>query len=433
MFSRTRLRFVFLPFLVLLTTLGANACSMYKVTAHGKTLVGCNEDAWRLTSRIWFERATGAGNYGAAFTGSRFDGENGFAPQSGMNEFGLSFSRLAAHEPEHRLGLPSHKKSITNPTFYLKDILHTCKTIEEVQAYISKYDHSFFNEDVFIYIDKSGRYLIVEPYAVHMGDKHAYVLSNFCPTVTKEKDALKLDRYRNGVTFLKGKLDTTIAFCRALSDTMHVCRKRNGDGTLLTSIWDLNEGMVYLYFYHNYKHQVQFNIKNELAKGNHMLEIPALFPSNIEFEQLRNYKTPKNSPFMFLFLASAGLLILFSSLFFFINGIRTRKSTAYVYLKLLLFPLNIIVFVYLIMLLRNINIFYFSAPYKGYSLAVLNMAAYIPLLILLLVVPLCWLNIKVIKEKTWSVFSRVLFTGNNLLYLVLITLFSYWGLLNVFN
>ena len=61
---------------------------MYKVTKNGKTMVGCNEDAWRTTSHIWFEVGQNK-QYGAAFTGSRWDGENGYAPQSGMNEHGF--------------------------------------------------------------------------------------------------------------------------------------------------------------------------------------------------------------------------------------------------------------------------------------------------------------------------------------------------------
>lgn len=28
------------------------ACSMYKITVDAKTMVGCNEDAWRTTSSI---------------------------------------------------------------------------------------------------------------------------------------------------------------------------------------------------------------------------------------------------------------------------------------------------------------------------------------------------------------------------------------------
>ncbi len=77
-----------------------HACSGYKITMDDKTFLGSNEDAWRTTPHIWFEEAKLIGSYGAAFTGSRYDGENGYAPQSGMNEMGLAFERLASYHPK---------------------------------------------------------------------------------------------------------------------------------------------------------------------------------------------------------------------------------------------------------------------------------------------------------------------------------------------
>ena len=63
-----------------------------------------------------------------------------------------------------------------------------------------------------------------------------------------KKEALKLNRYRKGIELLKLKQDTTLLFLRSLSDSMHVCRPKIGDGTLLTSIWNLDDGKIHLYF-----------------------------------------------------------------------------------------------------------------------------------------------------------------------------------------
>jgi len=77
---------ILLTLLFLFSVNFGKPCSMYKVTKNGKTMVGCNEDAWRTTPNIWFEIGNNKAPFGAAFTGSRFDGKNGYAPQSGMNE-----------------------------------------------------------------------------------------------------------------------------------------------------------------------------------------------------------------------------------------------------------------------------------------------------------------------------------------------------------
>jgi hypothetical protein len=404
---------------------------MYKVTVGDKTMVGTNFDAYYLTPRIWFENAANAYTYGAAFSGGRIDGVNGYAPQSGMNEFGLSFSRLAAPTPEKNMVDMSGKKPITNPNFYLKDILHTCKTTAEVQNYINKYNHSYFQQDVFIYIDKSGKYLIVEPYTTTIGNDAKYVLSNFCPSVTDDAYRNKLARYHNGAAFLKDKIDTTVGFCTALSDTMHVCRENLGDGTLLTSLWDLRSGIISLYFYHDYKNIVQFNLKDELAKGDHFLQISKLFPPNAEFQKLCNIITPQTNQSMNMLLVLCAVVLLFSALFFFITYFIKRNSNKYSFIKLIVVILNIILAFYIFILNMNIAIFYSSAPFQDYKFTILTVAAYIPFLLLFLIIPLLRINVKVFRENSWRFISKWLFAITNLTYLILLILFTYWRLFNV--
>lgn len=408
-----------------------SACSGYKLTIGNKTILGSNEDAWRVTPHIWFENGTSVGDYGAAFTGSRYDGENGYAPQAGMNEMGLAFERLASYHARQE-GFVS-RKSIKNPTQYLKDILHTCKTVEEVHAYISKYDHSYFVEDVFIYVDKSGKYLIVEPYTLTIGNEQTYVISNFCPSITSAQNANKLDRYRNGVEFLKKEIDSTLEFFTALSDTMRVCRSKIGDGTLLTSIWDLNNGNVNLYFYHDFTTTVQFNLKEELKKGDHIFAVESLFPLNIEFEKLRNYKTPKNNVFIGIFIVGSAGFFFLSSIFFLIQFFRKKEERKYAKLQLLLFPLGLILFYYMYVLSGSISVFYFPAPFKDPTNFLRSLSSYIPFLIGLLIVPFGIINFKLLKEKSWNFWAKGLFTANNLVYIVLIGLFVYWRFYDIFG
>ncbi len=407
------------------------ACSGYKITIGNRTFFGSNHDAWFTTPHIWFKNAT-SGKYGAAFTGARFDGANGYAPQSGMNEMGLVFERLASYHPIQSVNY-SDRKTITNPTMYLKDILHSCKTVEEVKEYISKFDHSYFIEDIFIYADTTGKYLIVEPYSLTIAYEPTFVFSNFCPSITSEKDANNLTRYRNGVAFLKNKIDTTLEFCTQLSDTMHVCREKIGDGTLLTSIWDLSSGTVNLFFYHQYKETVQFNIKEELKKGDHIIAIETLFAKNIEFEKLRNYKTPKDSIVIGVFIVASAGLFLFTALFFLIQYFRRKqKNSKYKIIQLVLIPLSFILFYYMFVLSGSVNVFYFSAPYKDPTNIFVSLTSYIPFLLLLMIIPFFIVNYQILKDKSWGIFSKGLFILNNLTYSVLIGLFVYWRFYNVF-
>lgn len=406
------------------------SCSGYKITKGNRTFVGCNHDTWFTTPHIWFENSI-SGKYGAAFTGARFDGANGYAPQSGMNTMGLAFERLASSHPFQKKF--SHKKKITNPTKYLKDILHSCKSVEEVAAFIRKYDFSYFLADIFIYVDKSGKYLIVEPYTLTIGHNPTYVISNFCPSITDKKTAHKLDRYRNGVSFLKNGFDTTLSFCKVLSDTMHVCRNKIGDGTLISSIWDLKKGVVNLYFYHDYNTTVQFNLIEELEKGNHILSIESLFPFNKEFEKLKDYKTPKNSVTIALFIIGSAGFFLLTSVFFLIQYFRRTENKLYPRLQLLLFPIGIIMFFYMIVLCGSVNVYYFPAPYKDPTHLFITLTSYIPFLLILLILPFTLINYQLFKNNTWGFLGKWLFTINNVIYLILIGLFTYWKFYDIFN
>lgn len=417
-------KLTFLIAILLLSIIPVYACSSYKVTIGDKTMYGMNYDTWFSQPRIWFETK----GYGAVFTGANYQGGNDLTPQSGMNEYGLSFGTLATPTP-NKVKSFHNKKTIQSRSNYLKDILHSCKSVEEVKTFIEEYDHSTLSNDVFIYTDKTGNYLIVEPYELILGSDDKYVLANFCPSTINSYSSIKQQRYVNGTAFLKNKIDTSLAFCTALSDTMHVCRAKIGDGTLLSSIWDLSGGIIHLYFYHNYKNRVQFNLKEELSKGNHSYEIAALFPANSEYQKLIDFQTPLNNNKIDWFLRISMTLFAFSFFYFLISYFRNIK-TAFAIYKLVLATLCLCLAYYMVVLATEMGIYYFPSPYKNYKFGLIDVASYLPYFLILLIIPLLILNRNVIKSKAWKTFSRFLLTVNNIAFLILIALFSYWGFYN---
>lgn len=290
-FTRCLKRLFALCILLLLVGDNALPCSMFKITFGGKTMVGNNEDAWRENSRIWFE-AGRDGHYGAAFVGH----DDGF-PQGGLNEVGLAYDGFAVYGRKLRpmVGKEPIGDNIDAKTGFLKAIMQRCATVEEVQRFVNGYDRSVFNRGMFLFIDKKGDYLVVEVDTTILGHDPKYVLSNFCPSLTPDLSKVGFGRYRRGVAFLRDKWDSSLRFCTAMMDTMHECRPRLGDGTTYTSIYDLSAGLIYLYFYHDYTHCVSFDLRRELAKGDHSLLMLSLFPPNAEYERFVRHKTPFNS------------------------------------------------------------------------------------------------------------------------------------------
>lgn len=410
------------------------ACSMYKITVTGKTIVGCNHDTWLTTPKIWFEKAKRHDGYGTVFTGARQVSANRTTPQSGMNTAGLVFSRLASYYPKQNNRF-KYRRKITNEADYLSEILYRCGTVKEVKKYIQQYDHSFFLNDVFIYIDSLGSYLIVEPYKLIEGNNSNYILSNFCPSITNKEQALKLDRFRNGAEFLRShKASSSLDFSTALSDAMAVCRSRNGDGTLITSIFHTKEKTVGIYFYHNFDSLVQFNLTDELLKGDHFLNIADIFPRNPEFERLINFKTPSNTPALRLILGLfAGLLALISVVLFLSKIQKNKTKPLSLKSTLVLVLLNFILIAY-IMVLNTINsIFYFDVPYQHYNSCLISASSYTPFLLLGLFLPLVIHTRNSLKANNPKHWLRITLVLNYAVYLMLLLSFGYWGLFNFWN
>ena len=221
---------------------------------------------------------------------------------------------------------------------------------------------------MFIYTDRNGNYLIVEPYKLIDGNDPNYVLANFCPSITTDEMARNQERYKNGKDYLKTHpIRVDLESLSALSDTMHVCRSRNGDGTLLTSLWNPDKGLVNLYFYHNYDSSVQFDISEMLAKGDTLISISSLFPVNEEFERLANYKTPFNTPSIRITLALLGALLPILTLYFAFVFIKNKEAKLRKVL-LTMGVLNLLLAGFFFILATTIGIFYFDAPFVYLSL-----------------------------------------------------------------
>jgi len=398
---------------------------MCKVTINGHTWLGSNEDSWRLGSRIWFEGRR-LGKYGSLYVGYG----DGF-PQGGMNEAGLAFDGLTiirksvANDPA--------KKTIADPTAFMKSIMQNCSTVEEVKAYASQFNRTPFNSGVLLFSDRAGKYLVMEPDTLIIGNDSKYVIANFCPSTVTEAEKLNFGRYQRGEQYLQNHSnDTSAQFCYALTDTMHECRKKVGDGTMYSFVADLNKGEFHLYFYHDFKISRDFNLTEELAKGDHEYVMTTIFPPNAEYARFMDFSTPQNSPKLIRALVGIGTALFFFGIYFLISFFRTAAGSGSRFTWLPVSLQSLLLCYYCYVLIRNQAIFFFPSPYRDYKFSVLDFAAYIPFLLLLVIVPLLWQNIKIVKDAGWGKFSKSIFTLNSLTYLILIGLFSYWKLYNVF-
>jgi len=404
-------------------------CSMCKVTIKGHTYLGNNEDSWRSGSRIWFENGK-PGKLGCVYVGYNE------MPQGGMNEAGLAFDGLTTLPKPIRND--PQKKEINNPKDFVKEIMQTCKTIADVKRFAIQYNRQkFFNNGEYLFADNTGNYLVMEADTLITGNDDKYLIANFCPSVTSEKQKQSFARYNRGNYFLQNHIDDTSAnFCFALTDTMHECRQHIGDGTMYSFVADLTKRDLTLYFYHDFQHPITFSLKSELAKGDHVLQMPGIFPTNTEYQKFLSYKIPQNNATMLSFVLMGSGLFAFSALFFIISFFQKNKGESQgdidKKIKLVLSIVSLVLVYYAFVLLKHEEIFYFPAPYSGFVFSMVDIAAYIPFLLLASIIPLLTWNVKALKGASWGVFAKSLFVLNNIFYLTFISLFFYWGLYSVF-
>lgn len=248
----------------------ANACSMYKITKNGKTIVGNNEDFLSPNHQFWFEGGSNS-KFGVLYMGTL----NNFA-QGAINEAGLVFdgfyepNYLAVTNTEGKLEIPIAEA--------LRKIMQTMTNVEEVKAYIETIKLSSLTKSMLVFVDKSGTYLIVEGDEIFIGDDPEKTFSNFYYSQIESVDEVNLDYFQSGEKFIKSsKGKPTLDYCgEAMGNFAQPKTKLSA--TQYTTVYDLNTLKIRVYLFGDYSQVVEIDLKKELEKGNHRTMIPDLFP-----------------------------------------------------------------------------------------------------------------------------------------------------------
>lgn len=266
--------------LTLSISVSSFACSMFVIKMNGKIMVGNNEDFWNQNSRMWFEQGDET-NFGVTYVG--FDD---FWPQGAINEKGLVFDGFST--PYLEIKNYEGKDSPENED-WLQQVMRTCSSVEEVKEIFSKMDLRGMETSMFYFVDKSGKQLIVEGDSIEIRNQSYDIISNFYPSQYQNLDEVKIKHYQKGRKLIESSQETSVSYCRTLLDSLHQ-ESEWGGGTLYSTLYDLNEGIIYLYYNHNFDNVVIINIKEELQKENHIIEIPKLFPNNKKGQEFyKNY------------------------------------------------------------------------------------------------------------------------------------------------
>lgn len=239
------------------------SCSVFKITENGTTVVGNNEDYFNPSTKIWFVPGS-KDQYGVANVG--FD--NGFQ-QGAMNSAGLVFDGFAM--PFLAVNDTAGKIKIPN-TEYLPHIMHNFSTVREVKDYFETINLSHLSTSMYLFVDKTGDYLIVEGDSLILGNDAVFTLSNFYPSQTADQDDVVIPFFQKGKNYIKNN-----ALSADFQTCSNVMQRLQQGFTQYSSMYNLNDGSIKIHHFHNYEEAIEFNLEEELTKEEHALIIPEQF------------------------------------------------------------------------------------------------------------------------------------------------------------
>ncbi len=297
------------------------SCLNFKVIDGSNVYFGNNEDkALKQISNtvitfvpngsIWYDGSTI--KYGAVILGyGNGSGLSWF--QGGMNERGLSFDSTSV--PYTTPNLHNEREQNLVPEIF------NCENISEVIDY--KENHNVYHQEGSVqsmYVDKSGESVV---FNIGLDGEYDYFLSNdnfqlasnfyYGDPLRGNPSSDAIRRYNAAEDEFNDMVSNgniTAITIKNILDAAHF----EGPlvNTLYSNIFDLKNGDMYLFFFHQYEEVVRLNLTEELAKGWHSYHICDLFSQELVDKALNEYYEYS----ILIRFFPADLLILFITIIF---------------------------------------------------------------------------------------------------------------------
>jgi len=234
---------------------------------NGLVLVGNNEDRNHPQTIVTFLPAT------KAYYGRVVFGYDDMLVQGGMNDRGLFIdgNSLAPTGWKPDPGKPTFRGSV------LMVLLGTCATCEDVKAFFEKSNVPALERARLPVADRSGASMVVEygqGRVQFVRSKTWYqIATNFVMSNVSD-GRYPCWRYRTADEILSKAKELNLDLIRDVLEKTH---QEGGSLTVYSNIYDLKNGMIYLYKLRDFKEVVVFNLAEDLKKGERRLNLPALF------------------------------------------------------------------------------------------------------------------------------------------------------------
>lgn len=279
------------------------SCTIFSASIADKVLFGNNEDYYKPKTYLWTDPATDV-NYGCIYLGFK-----DYSHQGGINEKGLCFdanalpkSKINAHselKPPPVYEPPYENYVIWAPVL----ILRKAATVEEAIEIAAKYQRKNWypnsgeigyqlnfadakGDAVVISVDEKGELAFTRK----QKDENYLISTNYNKINPENALEYPCQRYDKAEEMLKGinsEKDLNVDYFKSILDSVH--EEGIFNTTLYSNVFDLKNGIIYLYYWHQFDEVVVLKVDEELAKGKRNVRIKELFSQKTLGNASREY------------------------------------------------------------------------------------------------------------------------------------------------
>jgi hypothetical protein len=255
-------------------------CTVFYAASAGLALAGNNEDSFNPLTRAWFIPAA-EGRHGRVYFGY-----DDLLPQGGLNDQGLFFDGLSV--PYQALeAAPSKPEFPGGPLAMIDEVMSHSATVDQALLFFDRYRRSGLETSQLFFGDQAGDSAIVEGNATLRRQGSYQIATNFRQS-EYPGPPFPCERYTTAGERLSQAGSYSPELFRQILDATH---QDHYVQTVYSQVYDLKQGLIYLYLFHDYDHAIVLNLADELAKGPHTVSLGSLFPRNRDYEDWSSQQT----------------------------------------------------------------------------------------------------------------------------------------------
>jgi hypothetical protein len=251
------------------------ACTAFVAVDSDTILVGNNEDWYICPIELTFEQSE-KGKFGRVYFYVNYN------RTAGMNTQGLMFDFFSTPDSIPEVTISKDKEAYEGDL--LKKMLEECATVEQALQLLAKYNLSFlepFRIQIFI-VDKTGDSAIIEGDHIIRKKGKYQVVTNFHQSKVKEENKpcelkqVGCSRYKIAIKMLEDRRNISVDGFRKILQATH---QEAWVETIYSYIYDMQKGLIYVYYLHNFEDVATINLNDELKKGNHSYNLSSFATS----------------------------------------------------------------------------------------------------------------------------------------------------------